>query len=175
MASNSFDDRPGTDPLADSSVRIIIINCPSGRVYPIQRIPGSTICEFCYRLIKLAVCDSCKRAWLIDNAGKCIRRRGMLNPIENNSSYCYLAGIRLAPSFCRDNASQKIDVCLIGLRYSTDRNSQSFEGLRSGNPINCKPLLFLKFFYCFLGLCPINTVDIAVIEALFLECLLDRF
>ncbi len=99
MFSNAFDDGAGTNPFADGTVGVIVVDCSPGRVGAIQGVSGCTVCRGCYWLMELSIGDRSKGSGLINYTGEGVRERRVFNAVQNHSPYSNLTRIGLTPGF----------------------------------------------------------------------------
>ena len=173
MLANTFDDRAGTNPLADGTVRVIVVDRSSGWIGTVESVAGSPVGGFGDGLVKLAVRDGGKCPRLVDYAGECVRKRRVLHAVEDNRTYRNLSGIGFAPGLGGNNPSQKIDIGLRSLRLGAYADTQPLQSLWAGDAVDSQALLLLKLFNGGLGLGTVDTIDASGIKAAFLQGLLN--
>ena len=110
MLPDDRDERPRPDPRAGGRGRIEIIDRAAGGIDAIECIARGAVGTLRDRLIELPIRDARERAALIDDAGERIRKRRVLDAVENDGADGHLAGVRRAAGLRRDQAREQIDL-----------------------------------------------------------------
>ena len=110
MLPDDRDERPRPDPRAGGRGRIEIIDRAAGGIDAVECIARGAVGALRDRLIELPIRDARERAALIDDAGERIRKRRVLDAVENDGADGHLAGVRLAAGLRRDQAREQIDL-----------------------------------------------------------------
>ena len=108
MAPDDFDERAAPDPGAGGGVGIEVVDGPAGGVASVERFPGRPIGGGGHRLIDLPIHHAGEGALLVDNPGDGIGEGRVVDPVENDGAYSYLAAVRLSSGLGRDDFSQQV-------------------------------------------------------------------
>ena len=86
MLPDDRDERPRPDPRAGGRGRIEIIDRAAGGIDAVECIARGAVGALRDRLIELPIRDARERAALIDDAGERIRKRRVLDAVENDGA-----------------------------------------------------------------------------------------